>query len=564
MDLQGRTILVLGGAGMVGKAVSRQLLREHPAHLVIASIDEESANQTAALIQREAPPGTQVSACWGNIFVRWDYKDWPRQKLLDDPVVRRQMLHDLLQPLVGADKRDIIENSTLYRFIQEYQPDAIVDCINTATAFAYQNIYVSAQDLLAAVLDENAEARLEAAEQHLLKLYIPQLVRHMQILHELLTDNPDMNLPMIRVYVKVGTSGTGGMGLNIPYTHGEEKPSSVLLSKTAVAGAHSLLLFLLARTPPDFPAIKEVKPTAAIGWAQIDYGPIRRRGRPIPLYDCPPEQAYPLADALAPEGDFGKPLAGRVLENVFIDTGENGLFALGEFSTITSVNQMEFVTPEEIAKYIVMEIKGGNTGFDVISALDQSVLGPTYRAGILREGALARMRHLEQKHQVHSVAFELLGPPRLSKLLFEAYLLRLVSDNSITRVMSMSADELAQACTETIANNSDLRAQILSIGIPILMPTGDRLLRGPQCKAQTPENGWVDLRPVNMRHWQDRLETIQSVTREELTVDAGQYSSRFYRIFVDPATGDVKDTIGIGDLAGWIFTYEDKGARMKS
>lgn len=564
MDLQGRTILVLGGAGMVGKAVSRQLLREHPAHLVIASIDEGSARQAAALIRRETPPGTEVSTCWGNIFVRWEYKDWPRQKLLDDPVARRQMLHDLLQPLVGADKQDIIENSTLYRFIQDYQPDAIVDCINTATAFAYQNIYASAHDLLAAVLKDDAEKRLEAAEQHLLKLYIPQLVRHMQILHELLDNSSDMNWPMIKVYVKVGTSGTGGMGLNIPYTHGEEKPSSVLLSKTAVAGAHSLLLFLLARTPPDFPAIKEVKPTAAIGWAQIGYGPIRRKGRPIPLYDCPPEQGYPLADALVSEGDFGQPLKGRVLENVFIDTGENGLFALGEFSTITSVNQMEFVTPEEIAKYIVMEIKGGNTGFDVISALDQSVLGPTYRAGILREGALTRMRHLEQAHQVHSVAFELLGPPRLSKLLFEAYLLQRISGNSIARVLSMSADELAQACSDEIASNGDLRAQILSIGIPILMPAGDRLLRGPQCKAQTPENGWVDLRPVNMRHWQDRLETIQAVTRDELTTDAGQYSSRFYRIFVDPATGDVKDTIGIGDLAGWIFTYEDKGARMKS
>src|SRR3546814_2041559 len=45
------------------------------------------------------------------------------------------------------------------------------------------------------------------------------------------------------------SSGTGGMGLNIPYTHSEEKPSRVLLSKSALAGAHSLLLFLLARTP---------------------------------------------------------------------------------------------------------------------------------------------------------------------------------------------------------------------------------------------------------------------------------------------------------------------------
>ncbi len=549
---------------MVGKAVSRQLLREHPARIIIASIDEASATAAADMIRREAAPGTEVSACWGNIFVRWEYKDWPRQKILADPVARCQLLHDLLEPLAGEVKQDVLQNSTLYRFIETYSPHAIVDCINTATAFAYQNIYASAHDLLDAAINEDAAERLAVVEKHLLTMYIPQLVRHMQILHALMAHSEEANWPRLRVYVKVGTSGTGGMGLNIPYTHGEEKPSAVLLSKTAVAGAHSLLLFLLARTSPTFPAIKEVKPTAAIGWAQIDYGPIRRRGRPIPLYDCPPDMAYPVADALQPEGEFGQALPGKVLENVYIDTGENGLFALGEFSTITSVNQMEFVTPEEIARYIVMEIKGGNTGFDVISALDQSVLGPTYRAGILREGALARMRHLEKAHQVRSVAFELLGPPRLSKLLYEAYLLQRVSQNSIRRLLAMSPEELARACYQTIEKDPELRAQIISIGIAILLPDGNRLLRGPQCKAQDADDGWVDLRPANMTHWQQRIHTIQATTRADLQADAGQYSSRFYRIFVDPASGDVKDTIGIGDLAGWIFTYEDKGARMKS
>ncbi len=563
MDVQGRTILVLGGGGMVGKAVCRRLLRDKPAHLVIASIDQAGAEGAARLIGAEAPPETQVSACWGNIFVRWDYKDWGWPAILEEAEARRRVLADLLDPLVGERKRDVIENSTLHRFVRQYRPHAIVDCINTATAFAYQNIYTSARELLAAA-DGNPENYREAVERHLAKLYIPHVVRHVQILQEVLAPDPEAGWPGVKVYVKVGTSGTGGMGLNIPYTHGEEKPSSVLLSKAAVAGAHSLLLFLLARTSPDLPAIKEIKPTAAIGWAEIGFGPIRRAGRPIPLYDCPPDQAYPLAEALAAHGDFGAPLPGRVLENVFIDTGENGLFALGEFSSITSLNQMEFVTPEEIARNVGQEIKGGNTGFDVISALDQSMLGPTYRAGILREGALARMRQLESDHGVRSVAFEVLGPPRLSKLLFEAYLLQRVSGDRISRVLRMSAETLARACYEEIAHDADLRAQMISIGIPILPPEGDHLLRGPQCKAASADDGWVDLRPQNMARWQERLRTIQATTRAELEADADQYSSRFYRIFVDPATGDVTDALVIGDLAGWIFTYEDRGARMKS
>lgn len=563
MEVQGRTILVLGGGGMVGKAVCRRLLKEKPAHLVIASIDRESAERAQRLIAREAGEETRVSACWGNIFVRREFKDMRWPEILADPDVRRAVLADLLDPMVGERRREIIESSTLYHFVHTYRPHAIVDCINTATAFAYQDIYRSARELLAAMEDDPVRHR-EAVEQHLCKLYIPHVVRHMQILHEVLSPEPERGWAGVKVYVKVGTSGTGGMGLNIPYTHGEEKPSSVLLSKTAVAGAHSLLLFLLARTPPDLPAIKEIKPTAAIGWAEIGYGPIKRGGRPIQLYDCPPDQAYPPEIASQPDGDFGVPLEGRYLENVYIDTGENGLFALGEFRTITSLNQMEFVTPEEIAKYIVLEIKGGNTGFDVISALDQAVLGPTYRAGILREGALQRMKHLEQAHGVRSVAFELLGPPRLSKLLYEAYLLQRVSGDSMTQVLAMSPTELAAACEEEIAGNQDLRVNIISIGIPILLSDGSRLLRGPQCKADNAEDGWVDLRPENMARWQNRLRQIRAHTEAELAADGEMYSSRFYRVFVDPATGRVQDRIRIGDLAGWIFTYEEKGERMKS
>ncbi|HEY79719.1 MAG TPA: short-chain dehydrogenase [Anaerolineae bacterium] len=562
MEIQGKNFLILGGAGQVGKAVSRRLLAFHPAHLVIASIDQASAEATAAMLAKEAPDGVQVSACWGNIFVPWEFKDMRWDELLADGAMRRRLLDDLLDPMVGERKEAILENNTLARFVRQYEPDGIIDCINTATAFAYQNIYASSRELLETMQNPDPASHLAMAEKHVLRTYIPHLVRHIQILNEVLKFE-GAHWRGVRIYIKVGTSGTGGMGLNIPYTHGEEKPSAMLLSKSALAGGHSMLMFLLARTPPTRKVVKEIKPTAAIGWAQIGYGPIRRRGRPIELYDCPPEEAYPLDEALADEGAFGQPTGG-VLENVYVDTGENGLFALQEFSTITSLNQMEFVTPEEIAHYIIMEIQGGNTGFDIISALDQSVLGPTYRAGILREGALARMRHLEREHDVESIAFEILGPPRLSKLLYEAYLLKLVTGDSMTRALTMSPEELAEAAYERIAADARLRSHIISIGIPILTPDGEKLLRGPEIKGEHAEDGWVDLTPENMAHWQERIRRIRTSTEQQLQADRGQYSSRYYRVFVDPATGDVKDHVVPGDLAGWIFTYEEGGIRVKS
>src|SRR5216683_3236714 len=200
-----------------------------------------------------------------------------------------------------------LERNLLFQLLLRYRPDAVVDSINTATAFAYQDIFQSARELLDQA--KHGTANQAAVEQHLLKLTMPQLIRHAQIITE------GLRRAGTKAYVKIGTSGTGGMGFNIPYTHSEERPSRTLLTKSAVAGAHSMLLFLLGRTP-DAPATIEVKPTATIAWREIGTGPVWRRGKPIPLVDCP----EPVPTARAFDGapvwrDLGKPL-----EGVFINT----------------------------------------------------------------------------------------------------------------------------------------------------------------------------------------------------------------------------------------------------
>ena len=175
-----------------------------------------------------------------------------------------------------------------------------------------------------------------------------------------------------RAYVKVGTTGTGGMGLNIPYTHSEERPSRVLLSKSALAGAQSMLLFLMARTP-GAPITKEIKPAAAIAWKSMGYGPIAPRGKPLQMMDARP---IALGATFSTEDSTAARVRDEPYQNVFIDTGENGVFSLEEFAAVTSHEQMEFVTPEEIARYLVFEIEGQGSGYDIVNALDSAVLGP--------------------------------------------------------------------------------------------------------------------------------------------------------------------------------------------
>ena len=140
--------------------------------------------------------------------------------------------------LQGGSKRDLIRAElrrlddadlgafVLYNVLAESKPDIVVDCVNTSTGIAYGDIFRSAEEVLTRA--RGRETIREAATERLLDaLYMPRLIRHIQVMYRGMIDAGT------RVYIKVGTTGTGGMGLNIPYTHSEEGPSRVLLSKSA-------------------------------------------------------------------------------------------------------------------------------------------------------------------------------------------------------------------------------------------------------------------------------------------------------------------------------------------
>jgi hypothetical protein len=557
MGVRDRSVLVLGGHGLVGLAVCRELLRRRPGRLVVSARGRAHAVAAVEELSREAEAGTRLRPAWGDVFfpAEWQLRDAvEREAALAEPSRRRRLIAELLEPLDEA----ILEGSTLARQILGQTPgldgrpaEIVVDCINTATAVAYQDLYGEAQRL-AARLRSGAEAS-EAAERLLASLALPQLVRHVQVLYEA------MRRAGTRAYIKVGTSGTGGMGLNIPYTHGEERPSRLLLAKAAVAGAQTLLTFLMARTPGQPAIVKEVKPTALIGWRDIGHGPIRHRGRPIELVDVAVDEALPLAEpaTLAPMAAIGTP-SGEVLRGVYIDTGENGRFTADELAAITAAGQMELVTAEEIARVVVAELEGRNTGRDVIAGLDATVLGPSYRAAWLREAALTRLRQLEATHGP-AVAFEILGPPRLSKLLFEAELLRRGS-GSIEGVLAADPQALAARALDLVTSDRELRRHIVSIGLAILLPDGERLLRGPRLSAMTAEQGWVDLRPASLARWRERLRRIAAES-DAACADASSRHDRAYAAARQwRAAGPSFD---VGEVVGRLLSVEDAGTREK-
>ncbi len=568
MDIKGKTILVLGGWGLVGTAVCRRLVEEEPKRIIITSLLEREAKEAVVQLQGEYPKKGRsfFVPWWGNLFLRHELKDTPRDEVMTDPTMRAKLIDDLLDEFSSK----LLARSSVYQLMKSTKPDIVVDCINSATAIAYQDLFTVSRNVRQQLKRSSTDtaALVEVTERLLATQYVPQLIRHVQIMYR------SMHEAGTNIYVKIGTSGTGGMGLNIPYTHSEERPSSVLLSKSAVAGAHTMLLFLMGRTP-DSPITKEIKPTAAIAWKRIGFGEVRKRGRAIALVDCPPAQATKLGTTLDLKPTTASWKAkNESLRSVFIDTGENGTFSRAEFEAISTPGQMEFVTPEEIAESVAREILGGNTGHDIINALDNATLNPTYRAGFLFESALKELKALEKKHQLKSVAFEMLGPPKLSKLLYEAHLLQLAY-GSMKAVMKATAKDMSAKCTALIDQGSDLRSQIISIGIPVLMPDGVTLLRGPEIKIPPfrgdltlpirsgsvdtwAHDGWVDLRISNMESWKSRMTRIK---KDVDIIPGGDTSSQFLRT---STYWDDFETIEPGKLVGWIFSVEEHGARMKA
>ncbi|HVG33838.1 MAG TPA: hypothetical protein VM911_12185 [Pyrinomonadaceae bacterium] len=620
--LTNERFLILGGGGMIGKQIALEILRElSPELIVISSLRQEEVEKAASEINEEFHKPPLITE-WGDVFLRTEYSQKDRSKLLHESRFRDALYDDLFKEIGHA-----YSQSELVRLILRHRPHVIIDSINTATGISYQDIDTASaavrkcfsklsvglksgeasvtpedspadhpeHDMESATPSESVDELLEETgstlEKVLISQSLPQLIRHVRLINDAMIE------AKTRLYIKVGTTGTGGMGLNVPYTHSEDKPSATLMGKTAIAFAHTGLMFLMARTLGG-PAVKEVKPGAMVGYSSITTkpikakGPFRTIGEPgelVRLYNSRKVELkiggeLPLRPPK--EGDNGYETAGE-LRLIVADLGENGLFTKGEFETITHMRQMEFITPEEIARQVVLEIKGSNTGYDVIAAIDGAVMNPTYRAGYLRYAALeefARLERLSSEHDKNgysSIVLGDLGPPELGKLLWEAQLLKLIC-GTLGKVIAESPENLSKKIQALLEEKPELRQKIVSVGFPVLVEEDDSLflIRGPYLRIpqdhikddakpksldeinKWADKGWVDLRTVNMERWRQRFKQMRPKTKAEAGEHNPLISTRGSAAFTRESY--LPEEIYIGEVVGWIFNNEDDfGYRIK-
>src|ERR1700754_1119048 len=187
-----KTIFILGGAGLVGTQVARQVARDlRPEKIVIASLYQKEVRDIVHELHQEFP-AIQFAEVWGNVFVRAEFARQERGDLMKSSRRRRALYDDLFGALDGA-----YERSMLVAVMREHQPHLLIDCVNTASGISYQDVYTNSIEVRKSLdfiesrieerdlkqILENRKALEHTFESLLVSQSIPQLIRHTQLLY---------------------------------------------------------------------------------------------------------------------------------------------------------------------------------------------------------------------------------------------------------------------------------------------------------------------------------------------------------------------------------------------
>lgn len=454
MEISGKRVLVLGATGLVGRNVVARLVSEEPKSITAVALPGSISPQNTG------PLSSQL--------IEWVWVD---------------LFSDILETTYTTTK--------LFQTILSHQPDIVIDCVNSATAFAYKRINAKDKD--------GDDLRI--------------LTRHARCLFEALC------AANTKVYLKVGTTGSGGMGYDMPFTHGEESPSDELLRKVAFAGAQTMLLFFQSRAKKG-PLIKEVKPAATIA-GNVTIDNLANSKGTLQVQDCDPSQPYIITDGWDLASHRGVRFPQGSLVVATIDNGESGRYGLEEFRLLADQHQMQFVMVNEVVDQIMAELKEGS-GKNILMSIANALIEGSYNSGRNFEEIERQVHTFENQSDVPSTAFGELGPSRVTKLITEIDILSRIYGNPF-KIIEMTTETISKDAEEFIKSNVEYRRMLITTGMPILLSNGCSMLVGdhtrvqfaPDSQLSLEENidiqanqGWIDFRTTHWAWWQLKLKDL--------------------------------------------------------
>lgn len=512
-----KRILIIG-AGQIGEACAVRFAKDEPKEIILHTLIKEEATQAIKNVQDKVTKKTKLTISWGNMLVPKELIYTKREELL----LNNEKFEKLINYYYDNLSERLLESSALYAIIKKWKPNVIIDAVNTATVVGYlDDPYSLPRSVMGDFRNKNDIDWQYQCKKILSSTIIPSLIRFTQVIQKSLFDFK------IDSYIKVSTTGLGGMGMNLMYTHGdlnEPGMSSGILGKVSAAGVFHQLMWSLSHTPGL--NIKIVVPAALVGWQSVNFGKFRSHGKNLQVVDNLIIKKIKYGENL--QSDKDAKVSGKILEIPYVDSGENSAYSLYEMHAITALGQMESVTREEVAE-AVYESSKGSTRYDLLTAMDYSVLGPSYAAALQRDIILTKLKNIEVNKKTPSIATNNLGPT-VSKHLFELYILYSLCENDSRKVLNVDPVKLSRIAKDYIKKNDMIRKQILSLGLPILFENNE-FLRGnhifvPNIQEEniiSVENvnkwadaGWVDLRSTRISYWKKWIKDAHNASQASL------------------------------------------------
>ena len=247
---------------------------------------------------------------------------------------------------------DIFDNKKLTFIIQSTKPDLIINSVNMAT-----------------ICSKNGIADVN------------KIITFFANLFEIFT-----SLEKKCTYVQIGTTGSGGLGFNIPFTHGEKQANLPIINKAAIAGIITSMNLLLQRGLRDKLKVIEIKPGLCIFSPVI----IQKRSSDIQI--------------------------------ITLDGGESGNYTYNEVALLTSF--MGFTSVDRLCNKIIRCIhKKGKINHltepnNITKLIDQAIISETNLDKHLKNTILKKMRRLQTNNFL--IATGNLGPPDITLQLIKA------------------------------------------------------------------------------------------------------------------------------------------------
>lgn len=120
-----KTILVLG-VGQIGKEITKRLIEQGPGKIILHNLTKNESECCCEYFSKYCKD-IELIPSYGDVFLPFDFNKLTTMK------EQLENKDELLNFYYSDLSPEILKKSTLYRLVQRWKPDLIIDAINSGT-----------------------------------------------------------------------------------------------------------------------------------------------------------------------------------------------------------------------------------------------------------------------------------------------------------------------------------------------------------------------------------------------------------------------------------------------